>query len=216
MKEGSLGTHVLERVVSHPCLSRGCRDHSSACPAQSSRQKYGEGQLVVDAEAGCHSRPHAVTDKVGELAMAGLEKAGLKVVNEGSFKAVGLDKKRLIDQHHYAISLKDECAEARVFGDGFYCGLVMVVDKDPLYILNGDFMAMQEETYRDIDPPLRGGWELAARANNYRLASTTSLVEMSKDLQWRTSGSSSRPALPRGSQSFPRLACPRSSSRRMT
>ena len=115
-------------------------------------------------------------------------KGRLENVKEGSFKAVGLDKKRLIDQHHYAISLKDECAEARVFGDGFYCGLVMVVDKDPLYILNGDFMAMQEETYRDIDPPLRGGWELAARANNYRLASTTSLVEMSKDFEMENFG----------------------------
>ena len=32
------------------------------------------------------TKPHAVTDKVRELAMAGLEKAGLKVVKESSFR----------------------------------------------------------------------------------------------------------------------------------
>ena len=50
--------------------------------------------------------PHAVTDKVRELAMAGLEKAGLKVVKEGSIKADVFDKKILINKHYTAISSK--------------------------------------------------------------------------------------------------------------
>ena len=46
--------------------------------------------------------PHAVTDKVKDLAMAGLKKAGLKVV--GSIKAEVIDKTDLFDQHYYAIA----------------------------------------------------------------------------------------------------------------
>ena len=51
-------------------------------------------------------KPHAVTDKVRELAMAGLKKAGLKIVKERSIKADVLDKKRLIDQRYHAIASK--------------------------------------------------------------------------------------------------------------
>ena len=86
--------------------------------------------------------------------MARLKKAGLKVVKEGSIKADVLDKKKLIDQHYYAISskatsLKPEQlnvpgdklqAQLVKLGGGFYCGLVKIAGKSPLYIFNGDFM----------------------------------------------------------------------------
>merc|ERR1740138_1253204 len=51
-------------------------------------------------------KPHAVTDKTKELAKAGLEKHGIKVVKEGSIKGEIIDKKKLIDQHYYAIASK--------------------------------------------------------------------------------------------------------------
>merc|ERR1719414_1783979 len=38
--------------------------------------------------------------------MAGLEKHGLKILKEGSIKAEAIDKKKLIDQHYYAIASK--------------------------------------------------------------------------------------------------------------
>jgi len=147
-------------------------------------------------------KPHAVTDKVKELAKAGLEKHGLKILKEGSIKAEVIDKKKLIDQHYYAIASKatilkpdqlnvpedkfqaqfgltwkdalasgkvfnamDGCAKLGIdadqmdaewaktkaakklvkFGGGFYCGLVEVAGKDPLYIFNGFFMAMRSK-----------------------------------------------------------------------
>jgi len=119
---------------------------------------------------------------------------------EGSIKAEVIDKKKLIDQHYYAIASKatilkpeqlnvpedkfqaqfglswkdalasgkvlnamDGCAKLGIdatqmdaewakakaakklvkFGGGFYCGLVEVEGKDPLYIFNGFFMAMR-------------------------------------------------------------------------
>merc|ERR1719506_2856228 len=51
-------------------------------------------------------KPHAVTDKSKELAKAGLEKAGIKIVRSGTIKAEAIDKKKLIDQHYYAIASK--------------------------------------------------------------------------------------------------------------
>merc|ERR1719491_1846125 len=144
-------------------------------------------------------KPHAVTDKVKELAKAGLQKHNLKILKEGSIKAEVIDSKKLIDQHYYAIASKatilkpeqlnvpedkfqaqfglswkdalasgkvlnamDGCAKLGIdadqmdaewaktkaakklvkFGGGFYCGLVEVAGKDPLYIFNGFFMAM--------------------------------------------------------------------------
>merc|ERR1719261_586798 len=51
-------------------------------------------------------KPHAVTDKVKELAKAGLEKHGIKILKEGSIKGEVIDKKKLIDQHYYAIASK--------------------------------------------------------------------------------------------------------------
>ena len=38
--------------------------------------------------------------------MAGLQKAGFKIVKEGSIKAEVIDKKKLIDQHYCAIASK--------------------------------------------------------------------------------------------------------------
>merc|ERR1711920_353651 len=51
-------------------------------------------------------KPHAVTDKVRELAKAGLEAKGLTIRKEGSIKGEVIDKKKLIDQHYYAIASK--------------------------------------------------------------------------------------------------------------
>jgi len=147
-------------------------------------------------------KPHAVTDKVKELAKAGLEKHGIKILKEGSIKGEVIDKKKLIDQHYYAIASKatilkpdqlnvpedkfkeqfgvtwkDALASGKVFnamdgceklgidadqmdaqwakckaakklvkfGGGFYCGLVEVEGKDPLYVFNGFFMSMRSK-----------------------------------------------------------------------
>jgi len=147
-------------------------------------------------------KPHAVTDKVKALAKAGLEEQGIKILKEGIIKAEVIDKKKLIDQHYYAIASKatilkpdqlnvpedkfqaqfglswkdalasgkvfnamDGCAKLGIdadgldkewakakaakklvkFGGGFYCGLVEVEGKDPLYIFNGFFMAMRSK-----------------------------------------------------------------------
>merc|ERR1711920_514582 len=147
-------------------------------------------------------KPHAVTDKVKELAKAGLEKHGIKILKQGKIKGEVIDKKKLIDQHYYAIASKatilkpdqlnvpedkfqgqfgltwkdalasgkvfnamDGCAKLGIdadqmdaewakakaakklvkFGGGFYCGLVEVDGKEPLYIFNGFFMAMRSK-----------------------------------------------------------------------
>jgi len=145
-------------------------------------------------------KPHAVTDAVKLLVKNGLEAKGLKILKEGSIKGEVIDKKKLIDQHYYAIaskatilkpdqlnvpedkfqaqfglSWKDALASGKVFnamdgckeldidadaldkewakckaakklvkfGGGFYCGLVEVEGKTPLYIFNGFFMSMR-------------------------------------------------------------------------
>merc|ERR1719343_1477304 len=145
-------------------------------------------------------KPHAVTDKVKELVKAGLEAKGLKILQEGSIKGEVIDKKKLIDQHYYAIASKatilkpdqlnvpedkfkeqfgltwkdalasgkvfnamDGCAKLGIdadaldaewakakkdkklvkFGGGFYCGLIEMDGKDPVYIFNGFFMSMR-------------------------------------------------------------------------
>merc|ERR1719324_2106739 len=147
-------------------------------------------------------KPHAVTDKVKALAKAGLEAKGIRILKEGSIKGEVIDKKKLIDQHYYAIASKatilkpeqlnvpedkfkgqfglswkdapasgkvfnvmDGCAKLGIdadqmdaewakakaakklikFGGGFYCGLVEVAGKDPLYIFNGFFMSMRSK-----------------------------------------------------------------------
>merc|ERR1719327_1382618 len=51
-------------------------------------------------------KPHAVTDKVKELVKAGLEAKDIKILKQGSIKGEVIDKKKLIDQHYYAIASK--------------------------------------------------------------------------------------------------------------
>eukprot|EP00439_Symbiodinium_sp_Y106_P073932 s989_g14.t1 len=51
-------------------------------------------------------KPHAMTEKVKELAKTGLQKQGIKILKEGSLKAETIDQKKLIDQHYYAIASK--------------------------------------------------------------------------------------------------------------
>merc|ERR1712048_355090 len=142
------------------------------------------------------------TDAVKSLVKAGLEAKGLKILQEGSIKGEVIDKKKLIDQHYYAIASKatilkpdqlnvpedkfkaqfglewkDALASGNVknamdgcealgidadgldkewakckaakklvkFGGGFYCGLVEVEGKTPLYIFNGFFMEMRSK-----------------------------------------------------------------------
>merc|ERR1719375_2437643 len=51
-------------------------------------------------------KPHAVTDAVKTLVKAGLEAKGLTIRKEGSIKGEVIDKKKLIDQHYYAIASK--------------------------------------------------------------------------------------------------------------
>merc|ERR1712048_455615 len=145
-------------------------------------------------------KPHAVTPAVKTLVKAGLEAKGLTVRKEGSIKGEVIDKKKLIDQHYYAIASKatilkpdqlnvpedkfkeqfgitwkdalasgkvfnamDGCKELGIdadaldkewakckaakklvkFGGGFYCGLIEIEGKTPLYIFNGFFMSMR-------------------------------------------------------------------------
>ena len=47
-----------------------------------------------------------MTDKVKELAKAGLEAHGIKILKQGSIKGETIDKKKLIDQHYFAIASK--------------------------------------------------------------------------------------------------------------
>jgi len=51
-------------------------------------------------------KPHAVTDKVKQLAKKELEERGIKILKEGSLPGTVIDKKKLIDQHYYAIASK--------------------------------------------------------------------------------------------------------------
>lgn len=64
-----------------------------------------------DAKASTNSafvfiKPHAVTDKVKELAKAKFAQKGIKIVSEGSLSGEEIDEKKLIDQHYYAIASK--------------------------------------------------------------------------------------------------------------
>merc|ERR1711881_770194 len=51
-------------------------------------------------------KPHAVTNKVKQLAKAGLQAKGIKILAEGSLSGKFIDEKKLIDQHYYAIASK--------------------------------------------------------------------------------------------------------------
>jgi len=145
-------------------------------------------------------KPHAVTDKAKELVAKKFEELSITVQKEGSLLAEDIDKKKLIDNHYYAIASKatilkptalnipkkqfedffnvkwddavkdekvfnamDACEKLGLtadeldkewaktkkdkklvkFGGGFYCGLVEVAGKDPIYVFNGFFMSMR-------------------------------------------------------------------------
>jgi len=147
-------------------------------------------------------KPHANTDKVRDLAKAGLTAKGIRILAEGSLTGEVIDEKKLIDKHYYAIASKatikqpselnvpadkfkeqfglewaDVLASGKVFnaldgckhlgidasqmdaawgqakaakklvkfGGGFYCGLVEIEGKEPVYIFNGFFMAMRSK-----------------------------------------------------------------------
>jgi len=51
-------------------------------------------------------KPHAVTDKVKEVAKAGLLAKGIKILSEGELTGPVIDEKKLIDNHYYAIAVK--------------------------------------------------------------------------------------------------------------
>jgi len=51
-------------------------------------------------------KPHAVTDKTNALVRDRLTKQGLKITSEGDLTSEVIDKKKLIDQHYYAIASK--------------------------------------------------------------------------------------------------------------
>merc|ERR1712157_67017 len=51
-------------------------------------------------------KPHAVTAEVNKMVREGLEAKGLKILKEGDLKSEVIDKKKLIDQHYYAIASK--------------------------------------------------------------------------------------------------------------
>eukprot|EP00397_Hematodinium_sp_SG-2012_P012066 GEMP01012224.1.p1 GENE.GEMP01012224.1~~GEMP01012224.1.p1 ORF type:complete len:349 (+),score=84.25 GEMP01012224.1:124-1170(+) len=51
-------------------------------------------------------KPHAVTDKAKEEVTTFFESKNIKITKEGSIPAEQIDKKKLIDQHYYAIASK--------------------------------------------------------------------------------------------------------------
>jgi len=51
-------------------------------------------------------KPHAVTDKVKELAKQHLQSKGITILSEGSLTGATIDEKQLIDNHYYAIAVK--------------------------------------------------------------------------------------------------------------
>jgi len=51
-------------------------------------------------------KPHAVTDAVKEVVKKGLEEKGIRIYKEGTLTSETIDKKKLIDQHYYAIASK--------------------------------------------------------------------------------------------------------------
>merc|ERR1719327_2296824 len=51
-------------------------------------------------------KPHAVTPKCNETVKKGLLAKGIKITSEGDITSDVIDKKKLIDQHYYAIASK--------------------------------------------------------------------------------------------------------------
>jgi nucleoside diphosphate kinase len=91
-KQGSL-YDALEDMDVEPCIAKAAELAKLNRPAPKN-------------SAFVFIKPHAVTDKVKACAKAGLEKAGIKILKQGTIKAETIDKKKLIDQHYYAIATK--------------------------------------------------------------------------------------------------------------
>merc|ERR1719203_2119640 len=51
-------------------------------------------------------KPHAVTPKCNETVKKGLLAKGIKITSEGNITSDVIDKKKLVDQHYYAIASK--------------------------------------------------------------------------------------------------------------
>lgn len=147
-------------------------------------------------------KPHQVTDRVKNTVREGLKAKGIKITREGDIKCEDIDKKKLVDQHYYAIASKatilkpselnvpndkfqkhfgkpwsevlsqglaynalDACDKLGVdgntlnklwsdakkqdklvkLGGGFYCGLIEVPGKSPIYVFNAFFMSMRSQ-----------------------------------------------------------------------
>jgi nucleoside diphosphate kinase len=147
-------------------------------------------------------KPHQVTDKVVNTVRQGLKDKGISIVREGDITSEVIDKKKLVDQHYYAIASKatilkpaelnvpndkfqkafgmswqdclgkglaynalDACEKLGCdsaalnkawsaakannklvkLGGGFYCGLVELPGKEPIYVFNAFFMSMRSQ-----------------------------------------------------------------------
>merc|ERR1719387_2906264 len=51
-------------------------------------------------------KPHAVTPATNAMVREGLKAKGMKITGEGDLSSEVIDKKKLIDQHYYAIASK--------------------------------------------------------------------------------------------------------------
>lgn len=147
-------------------------------------------------------KPAQVNEKVKNTVREGLKAKGLTITREGDIAAETIDKKKLVDQHYYAIASKatilkpselnvdnakfqkqfgtswadvqakglaynalDACEKLGVdadglnkawaaakkadklvkLGGGFYCGLVEMPGKQPIYVFNAFFMTMRAQ-----------------------------------------------------------------------
>jgi len=147
-------------------------------------------------------KPPQVTDKVVATVREGLLSKGIKILKEGDIACEDIDKKKLVDQHYYAIASKATilkpselnvpndkfqkhfgmswadcqakglafnaldacevlgCDAAAInaawgvakkkdklvkLGGGFYCGLVELPGKQPIYVFNAFFMSMRSQ-----------------------------------------------------------------------
>jgi nucleoside diphosphate kinase len=147
-------------------------------------------------------KPAQVNEKVKNSVRDGLKAKGLNITREGDILAETIDKKKLIDQHYYAIASKatilkpselnvnadkfqkqfgvswaDVQAKGQAYnaldaceklgcdagtinkawaaaknnnklvklGGGFYCGLVELPGKEPIYVFNAFFMTMRAQ-----------------------------------------------------------------------
>eukprot|EP00746_Dinoflagellata_sp_MGD_P164913 gnl/MRDRNA2_/MRDRNA2_93864_c0_seq1.p1 gnl/MRDRNA2_/MRDRNA2_93864_c0~~gnl/MRDRNA2_/MRDRNA2_93864_c0_seq1.p1 ORF type:complete len:414 (+),score=102.63 gnl/MRDRNA2_/MRDRNA2_93864_c0_seq1:97-1242(+) len=84
----------------------------SAAPAGSPATKAPEAALGEDIPLACRNsafvfvKPHANTDTVNAVVKEQLAAKGIQILKEGSISGEDIDKKKLIDQHYYAIASK--------------------------------------------------------------------------------------------------------------